>query len=502
MDKRVSGIVFLLLVTGFPLSAQHVMDRPVPLEMPVAPERPSMEKVLAKADSLFNAYCFQDAVDLYLSIGREREASNAQNALNMMDFCADPHVVARQRFSRKDFYLYYPLATHAWRASPNPLDSLEGYPLYYPKGADVLYYSAPDRSGSRSVFITENLDSLWRAPRLAGESLLTTGSEVFPLLSPDGQTLYFASDGLSGMGGFDLYASAWDPESASWGAPVNLGFPFNSPADDFLLMDTEDGKYTLFASNRDCSRDSVYVYVVEYTSSRVRKPVREPEELLRISALKPVKDPTRIDNGSAMSSALPGNATTRLYTRKMEEARVLRDSIAACSVEAVRDSLQALLEEVNLEIRLVEQSFLQSGVVTSGEDKEVVGAEQAYTFAKNSMGGRFKMKVGKHPENHSFRVAPVGRFAFDNTLPPGIVYQIEIFTSPRHASLEDIHGLSPVYERLASNLRYTYSVGLYPTYVGALLDLNLVRAQGFPEARITAYRDGRPIPILIARQEE
>jgi len=502
MDRHVSGIVFLLLATGFPLSAQRVLDQPVPLAMPVAPERPSLEDILEKADSLHRALRFQDALELYLSVGREQEAVTSQNALNMMDFCADPHVVARQRFSRKDFFLYYPLATHAWRTSPNPLDSLEGFPLYYPKSADILYYSASDRSGSRSIFITENLDSLWRAPRLAGESVLTTGSEIFPMLSPDGQTLYFASDGLFGMGGYDLYASAWDPESASWGAPVNLGFPFNSPADDFLLMDTEDGKYTLFASNRDCSRDSVYVYVVEYASSRERKPVQSRDELLRIAALKPVKDPARIDNGSAMSSALPGNANTRLYARKMEEARVLRDAISVCRQQAVKDSLKAVLEEVNLEIRLVEQTFLQSGVVTGEEDKEVVGAESGYTFAKNSMGGRFKMKLGTRPVNNSFRVAPVGRFAPDNTLPPGIVYQIEIFTSPRHASLEDLHGLSPVYERLSSNLRYTYSVGLYATYVDALLDLNLVRVQGFPEARITAYRDGRPIPVLVARNEE
>ena len=66
----------------------------------------------------------------------------------------------------------------------------------------------------------------------------------------------------------------------------------------------------------------------------------------------------------------------------------------------------------------------------------------------------------------------------------------------------EIHGLTPVYERLTPQLRYTYSVGTYPSYAGALLDLNLVRSLGFPEARITAWRDGRPIPINLARQEE
>ena len=502
MKRFISGISFLLLLTGFTLRAQNIMDAPVPINMPMAPARLSAEQILARADSLHRAYRFEDAVGLYLSLGEEVKAAASQNALNMTDFCADPHVVARQRFSRKDFFLYYPLEAHAWHASPNPLDSLQEYPLYFPKGADVLYFSARDRSGSRSLFVTENLDTLWRAPRHVGEGLLSTGSEIFPMLSPDGKTLYFASDGLFGMGGYDLYSSTWDEETATWGDPVNMGFPYSSPADDFLLMDTADGKYTLFASNRECSRDSVYIYVLEYGSSRQRKPVHSQGELLRIASLQPSADPTRIDNGSAVQSTAVGNANTRLYTRKMEEARVLLDQISACREPAKLDSLRALLEEVNLELRLVEQTFLQSGVVTDAEDREVVGADLGYTFAKNTLGGRLKMKVGRHPSHTSFRVAPVGRFAQDKTLPPGIVYQIEMFTSARHASLEEIHGLSPVYERLSSQLRYTYSVGTYPTYVSALLDLNVVRKLGFPEARITAYRDGRPIPVSLARNEE
>lgn len=497
---------------------------------------------LARGDSLQRAYRFQEALTEYFSIPAaslsaadrqvlERRIEAAQNALGMTDFCADPHVVARQRFSRDDFFLYYPLKAQSWHPSPNPLDSAALYPLYHPKGDDVIYFSARDRAGTRSLFLTEDLESEWRAPRLVGEALLSTGSEIFPMLSPDGNTLYFASDGLFGMGGYDLYASAWDAETQTWGEPVNMGFPFSSPADDFLLMDTEDGQYTLFASNRDCGPDSVYVYVLEYETSRQRKQVMNHDELLRIAALRPVEDPSRLDNASAVSEAVPTNANTRLYVRKMEEARALRDSIYRLdktldalrillsvaredetagltarirAKEAERPPLQLLLEETQLEIRLVEQTFLQSGVVsTSGsEDREVVGADRSYTFSKKAMGGPLRFKVGRHPVRTTFRVTPVGRFAPDNTLPAGLVYQIQLFTSPRHATLDDINGLSPVYERLASNLRYTYCVGTYPTYVSALLDLNIVRRLGFPEARIVAYRDGRSIPVSTARQEE
>lgn len=501
-----------------------------------------LDNLFQRGDSLHRALRFQEAISAYMAVpgpqldekaraAQESRVAASQNGLNMMDFCADPHVVARQRFSRKDFFLYYPLKPQSWHPSPNPLDSLEGYPLYLPKGGDQVYFSAADRAGTRSLFVTEDLDSLWRAPRLLSEPLTSTGSEIFPMLSPDGKTLYFASDGLFGMGGFDLYSSTWDEVSGSWGEPVNLGFPYSSPADDFLLMDTEDGAYTLFASNRDCHPDSVYIYVLEYEGSRARKAVRTADELQRIVSLLPVNDPSRMDSSSAMPDEAPGNANTRLYTRKMEEARALRDSIyrhekaldelrsqlarsgeevaAAISArirerEAALKPLRQLLEETNLEIRLVEQSFLQHGAVSSAGagEREVVGADKSYTFARHAMGPRLKMKLGRLISRPSFRVMPVGRFAADNTLPAGIVYQLELFTSPRHASLEELNGLTPVYERLGSNLRYAYSVGIYSSYQAVLQDLNLVRCLGFPTARIVAFRDGRSIPVSLAREEE
>ena len=501
MKHFLTGILVLLSSAGL-LSAQSILDRPVPVTMPIAPERMTLEQIVAQADSLHRAYRFRDALELYELAGESAKAARAQNGLNLMDLCARPHVVARQRFSRKDFFLYYPLPQHAWHSAPNPLDSTDTYPLYYPKGADVIYYSARDRAGTRSLFVTEDLDSLWRAPRLLGETLLSTGTDVFPMLSPDGQTLYFASDGLFGIGGLDLYMSHWDTEAGRWGTPVNMGFPFNSPGDDFLLCDTEDGKYTLFASNRECAKDSVYVYVLERESLQKREPVRDPAELSGIAALKAVKDLARMDAASAMSSAPQENANTRLYARKMEEARTLRDAISREEVQAVRDSLARLLEEVNLEIRLVEQTFLQSGVVAQAEDKEVVGASLSYTFAKNAMGGRFKLRLGTHGEGPAFRIMPMGRFADDNRLPEGIIYQIVLFTSAGHAGLDDLRGVTPVYERLGANLRYTYSTGQYRHYASALLDLNTLRVLGFPEAHIVAYRDGRPVPVQLARQEE
>lgn len=503
MRKGLVCIFLTLVSAGFSLRGQ---------DLPVRAGR-----LVSQADSLMRAYYFDDAIEKYYQAAEfvEDEASQAfllkriqqaNNALTMTEFCAEPNVVERQRFSRKDFFQYYPLKSQSWHASPNPLDSLEGYPTYYPRGDKSIIFSAVDFAGTRSLFVTNMTDTLWTAPRLLGESITTMGSEIFPMLSPDGKTLYFASDELYGMGGFDLYSSTWDPETKSWQDPVNMGFPFNSPGDDFLLMDTEDGKYTIFASNRDCSKDSVYVYVVDYAASRDRKVVRSHEDIVRIASMRPRQELGRLDHDS-FSEGIEETANTRLYMQKVSEELALKDSIARHSADESKVRLEELrrqLSDVQLEKQLLSDAFLKEGMVSSSmnEDKEVVGAGGSYTFSKNLMGSRIRIKVARARRSGTIRISQIGRMAQDMTLPEGLVYQIQFTTSIRRLGLEDFKGMSPVYERISANLRRVYTVGIFRKYDDALMELNLVKKQGFPEATIVAWREGKQVPIQQARAEE
>ena len=506
--------------------------------------RAQSDSLLLEGDRLHRQYRFEEAMDLYArAAARTADADTirllrdrmdrSQNALNMTDFCADPVVVARERFSRKDFFLFYPLKNQTWRLPPHSLDpSTDGIPTYAPRGGQSLCFSAPDATGSRNLYVSSSDGSVWSYPVLLGESLLSPGNEVFPMLSEDGKTLTFSSDGLHGMGGYDLYRSTWNEETGAWGEPVNLGFPFSSPGDDFLLVDSPDGRYTLFASNRDCAPDSVYIYVTEKQPILVRVPMRDPVALARTAALVPLNDPTRQDHGAAVADNAPGNDDTRRYMQMTAEARVLRDSIyrheqrldslrqrltagaedrtaltsAVADREAALAPLRRRLEETNRAVRTIEQSFLQRGVVTDSDraDREFVGARSSYTFSKNAPGAKLKLNVAPAPPAApaTFQVGPVGRFAQDTSLPEGIVYQIQLFTSPRHATLDEIKGLDPVYERLTNALRYTYSVGVFRSYNEALLQLNPLRALGFPGAEIVAYLDGKPIAVPLARRSE
>jgi outer membrane protein OmpA-like peptidoglycan-associated protein len=93
-------------------------------------------------------------------------------------------------------------------------------------------------------------DGTWSSARPVAGPINTPGSDGNPVLHPDGSTLYFVSDGHPGLGGLDLFRSERQPDG-SWGVPVNLGYPINTHHDESSVLVTPDGRWALFATDRD-----------------------------------------------------------------------------------------------------------------------------------------------------------------------------------------------------------------------------------------------------------
>ena len=140
----------------------------------------------------------------------------------------------------------------------------------------------------------------------------------------------------------------------------------------------------------------------------------------------------------------------------------------------------------------------------SEADREVEGASSNYVFARMTPGTAPDMVIEK-PEvkfDYTFMVLPEGRFAEDNTLPDGIVYQIQLFSLSSRASVKSLKGLSPVFEEITSAGRYVYRAGVFRTYNDVLSNLNTVKKLGFRTAFITAFNDGAPVQVSKARALE
>ena len=502
---------------------------------------------MRRGDSLREKYRFEEASEAYLSASEmfvdslmttddsllKLDISDrllmAENGLSMMDFVYTPDVIARHKFSIEDFYLYYPLADGVWRQAPCQLDST-AHPyskaVYMQDDQDVIYWSAIDKEGIRNIFHSEYQDTVWSAPALLNEHMTSMSDEIYPMLSPDGSKMYFSSVGLYGVGGYDIYVSERDGDTGEWSVPVNMGFPYSSPADDFLFINTEDGRYSVFASNRECSKDSVWVYVLEYDDMPVRKTVTDPEVLMEIAVLEPAGMKSDRD-AKDVKADIPENVDTRRYMMKMSEVRMLRDSIDRLGLEvedarirndeetvldgefaliSLRDSLSrasALLQEIEME-------FLFSGVVIDPDkllaeaDREMTGQNVEYVFTRKEFGGPLNLKMlAPEPEfDYSFKILEEGQFAEDNNIPSGLVYQIQMFTSTSPATVAKLKGLSPVFKTKTANGKYIYRVGVFRTYADVLANLNSVKRVGFRNAYIVAFNDGKELTVAKAKALE
>ncbi len=113
-------------------------------------------------------------------------------------------------------------------------------------------------------------DGTWGLPENLGPGINTPGDEMFPVLHPAGDLL-FASDGLPGLGGLDLFLAR--SESGSWAEPRNLGAPLNSYADDFSLILEASWQQGYFSSNRSGGRGGDDLYSLR---------LRDPQLLVRV----------------------------------------------------------------------------------------------------------------------------------------------------------------------------------------------------------------------------
>ncbi|MCB0543152.1 MAG: OmpA family protein [Saprospiraceae bacterium] len=111
------------------------------------------------------------------------------------------------------------------------------HPALSPDG-NTLYFSCndPEGWGGYDLYAVQRntkMENGWDFPKLLSRNLNTPGNEVFPVVDSD--TLYFASDGLPGMGGLDIFRSYRSARNA-WAPPINLKSPVNSGADDFAFI--------------------------------------------------------------------------------------------------------------------------------------------------------------------------------------------------------------------------------------------------------------------------
>ncbi len=151
-----------------------------------------------------------------------------------------------------------------------------------------LYFVSekPEGIGGRDIYVSvwdSKKKEFGKAANL-GPVINTKYDEEGVFIHPDGQTLYFSSEGHNTMGDFDIFVSTWD--GAAWTTPVNLGYPINSPDVDVFFLVSANKRFGYFTSEKEGGKGLRDIYQIEFLGKE-KQPVLNSEDLLIASIADP-----------------------------------------------------------------------------------------------------------------------------------------------------------------------------------------------------------------------
>jgi tetratricopeptide (TPR) repeat protein len=302
----------------------------------VAHKRKVMDAYRYLAYLYTDQYRFDQAVEMwegYIELQKkkkddtaesEQKLEQAHNLLRMQEKTEDVQIIDSIVIDKEDFLNAYSLSEESGNLMyynvffdvPEKIPSV----VYQNQKGDKIYYARPSVNGIFSLYSQNKLLDAWGEEK----SLLPDHptDQNYPFVLSDGVTLYFSSKGYESIGGYDLFVTRYNTNANAYLAPEQMGMPFNSPANDYMMVIDETKGLGWFVSDRNQPEDNVCVYL--FIPDPSRKRIEETEntgKLIRRASLTSIKETWK---EGADYTALIKLAHTDLTTK---EKKVERDFI-------------------------------------------------------------------------------------------------------------------------------------------------------------------------------
>lgn len=297
-----------------------------------------------------------------------RQLEIAENALENVQKI---EIIDRIDVPAKDFFKYIKLPEAGGRIlSPDVSILKKRHNLsdfaYSTENGDLMIWSENDDNGVESLLQSEKLmDGTWESPTKLGSVLNDGGDARNPFLLSDGLTLYFSANGEGSMGGYDLFVATKDPTSGEYRQPMGLGYPFNSPFNEYMMAIDEANGIGWWVTDRNRLDGQVSVYI--FKTNNVRKNYLS-EEVDDIVALARIDDISATQNPDTDYAAIIKeiNKRSKAVVQSDSEtdfifplpegkvARKLSDFSSASARRNMQQYLEALKEHAELERKLTD----------------------------------------------------------------------------------------------------------------------------------------------------
>lgn len=271
-----------------------------------------------------------------------------------------------------DFFKAYRLSPGAGRlVAGDMVDLPDAQVAFIPQNNSQILYSQPDSLGNFVLMGADILDdgSVDHPMALPGENLAGGGNAEYPFLLSDGMTLYYANDGEESLGGYDIFLTRPD-DDGNFLQPQNMGMPYNSPYDDYLLAIDETTGLGWWATDRNQIPGKLTIYVFVPSETRVNV-ADDDENLVALAKMSDIsltreqgvqypKIPDATDDSKAENSFaskgksefnIPIGSTDRIYTtlsdfRSSQGRQAMERALnARAQMKKIENQLSSLRED-------------------------------------------------------------------------------------------------------------------------------------------------------------
>lgn len=366
MNKIIPILIMTLMTVNITAHARSTRNK-----------KPTAEELIEQVNEAFNGYNTDLAKEKITELRKLKKGVTAETIdsieqrvermSEMIQRVEDIIVIDSLTLNRDDFFRHYRMASSAGiLASPEEVGAekaADSTVVYLTQDCNLMIWGGTDGLMQARKFT----DGSWEEPTMLSDILNHGGTANFPFLLSDGITLYYATDGEDSLGGLDIYMTRNDRED--YASPLNLGMPYNSPYDDYMLAIDEETGIGWFATDRNQLGDLITVYVFIPNAVRINinvddKNLSNRAKLASIAEThRPNEDYTAILHKIANISdvaqsndepdfifAFPnGKVYTRWSDFKSPQARRLMEAYIDAQNEANADSKR--LEELRMNFK-------------------------------------------------------------------------------------------------------------------------------------------------------
>lgn len=204
----------------------------------------------------------------------EERLDLASKASRMLDKVEDVQIIDSMVIDKDQFLSAYVLSEECGSLSTYQdffqTDEMDSTIVYMNQKEDKIYYAHATEDNNNCLFTQSRLMDQWGDEKQLPMNINSEADDNYPFVLTDGVTIYYASKGNGSLGGYDIFVTRYNIDTDSYLSPEQMGMPYNSPFNDYMMVIDEAKQLGWFVSDRYQPKDKVCVYLFIPNDNRAR----------------------------------------------------------------------------------------------------------------------------------------------------------------------------------------------------------------------------------------